>query len=176
MTAEGCKQNAEDLVDSIGAKLDSLATAAGSGRLELQSSEQPQEQETHVLRTNRLGQITRLPDDFQFPIQNASDCWLQWNVGNATRQTPPLRLVEVREFMGALDGKPKTDAEKWAQQGLHKEKMRPGRDMRFLCMRVEKKALEAGLNTAESGVWTMFGACLKLQEQMSIQEILERVN
>ena len=75
-----------------------------------------------------------------------------------------------------MDRKPKTDAEKWAQQGLHKEKMRPGRDMRFLCMHVEKKALEAGLNTAESGVWIMFGACLKLQEQMSIQEILERVN
>ena len=52
--------------------------------------------------------------------------WLtQWSIGNSTRQMPPLRLAEGREFMGALDGKPKTDAEKRAQGGLQKEKDDP---------------------------------------------------
>ena len=90
MTAEGCKQSAEELVNQVGEKLDSLATAVGGGRLELQSKEQPQERETHALRASCLGQVTRLPNDFQFPSGNALDCWLQWSVGSATRQVPPL--------------------------------------------------------------------------------------
>ena len=109
MTAEGCKQSAEDLVDRVGTKLDSLATAVGGGRSELQSTEQTQEQETRVLRTKRLRQMTRLPNNFHFPSGSAFDCWLQWSVGNATRHVSPLQLAKVREFMGVLDRKPKTD-------------------------------------------------------------------
>ena len=155
MIAEVCRQNAEDLVEKIGEKLESLAKAVGGGSLELQTNGQPQGErgETYVLRTNRLGQITRLPEDFQFPNGNAYDCWMQWNVGNATRQIPPLRLVEVREFMGVLDTKPKTDLEKRSQRGLYKEKRRPARkvsnDMKFLCTYIEKKAVEAGFDTAD---------------------------
>ena len=134
-------------------RLDSLETTFGGGRLESQRTEQPQERETYVLRTNRLGQITRLPDDFQFPNGNAFDCWLQWNVGNATRQIPPLRLIQVNEFIAVLDGKPKTDAEKRAQRGLHKANRQPSRkvscDMKFLCTYIEKKAVEAGLDTSD---------------------------
>jgi hypothetical protein len=153
MIAAGCRQNAEELVEKIGTRLDSLATRFSGGGLELQRNEQPQTQDTYVLRTNRLGQITRLPEDFQFPNGNAYDCWLQWNVGNAVRQIPPLRLVNVTEFQGILDEKPKTDAEKRAQRGLHKGKRRPSRkvscDMKYLCTYIEAKASEAGLDTSD---------------------------
>ena len=75
----------------------------------MQRNAQPQEQETYVLCTNRLGQITRLPDDFQFPNGNAFDCWLQWNVGNAQRQIPPLQLIQVNEFIGVASGREAKD-------------------------------------------------------------------
>jgi hypothetical protein len=91
--------------------------------LEFQRSAQPeQQQDTYIIRTNSLGQITRLPNDFQFPNGNAYNCWVQWNVGNAVKQIPPLQLVQLREFQAVLDTKPMIDAEKWGQQGLHKDK------------------------------------------------------
>ena len=67
---------------------------------------------------------------------------------------PPLQLAEVREFMGALDSKPKTDLEAWAQQeGKHEERRRPRRkvsnDVKFLCVQIEKKAKEAGPDAAD---------------------------
>ena len=153
MISEGCRQNAEDLVEKIGTRLDYLETTFGGGRLVSQRTDQPQERETYVLRTNRFGQIMRLPDDFQFPSGNGFDCWLQWNVGNTTRQIPPLRLIQVTEFSGVLDGKPKTNAEKRSQRGLHVANRRASRkvfcDMKFLCKYIEKKAVEAGLYTSD---------------------------
>jgi hypothetical protein len=120
MIADGCRKNAEDLVGQIQTKLNSLATvfekSTGGERLKFQRSAQPkQQQDMYVLRTNSLVQITRLPNDFQFPNGNAYDCWVQWNVGTVVRQTPPLQLVQVREFQAVLDTKPKTDAEKQGQ-------------------------------------------------------------
>jgi hypothetical protein len=162
MIAAGCRQeNAEDLLKKIGTRPESLETTkipiigtAEKRATELQRNEQPQGQDTSVLRTNhRLGQITRLPDDFQFPSGNAYDCWLQWNLGNAVRQIPPLRLVQLIEFQRVLDANPKADAETRARRGLHKGKKRPTRktscDMKYLCTYIEKKASEAGLDTSD---------------------------
>jgi hypothetical protein len=102
MISEGGRQTAKDLVHKIEEKLDLLATsfdaATGSGRVALQRNGQFQQQETYSLPTNTLGQLTRLPDDFQFPKGNAFDCWNQWNIRNKERQIPPLRLVNVREY------------------------------------------------------------------------------
>jgi hypothetical protein len=89
-------------------------------------------------------------------------------VGNAVRQIPPLRLVQVREYQAVLDKKPKTDAEKRGQRGLHRDKRRPSRkvssDMRFLCRYIEAKASEAGLNPSDQtleNVQRMFKAAEK---------------
>jgi hypothetical protein len=176
MIADGCRHNSEDLIEQIGAKLDSLAVAfeksTGGGRLEIARNVQPpqqqQQEETYVLRTNTQGQITRLPNDFQFPNGNAYDCWMQWNIGNAVRQIPPLRLVEVREYQAVLDKKPKTVTEKRGQRGLHIDKRRPSRkvscDMRFLCLYIEEKASEAGLDCSDrklENVRAMFEAAGK---------------
>jgi hypothetical protein len=176
MIADGCRHNSEDLIEQIGAKLDSLAVAfeksTGGGRLEIARNVQPpqqqQQEETYVLRTNTQGQITRLPNDFQFPNGNAYDCWMQWNIGNAVRQIPPLRLVEVREYQAVLDKKPKTVTEKRGQRGLHIDKRRPSRkvscDMRFLCLYIEEKASEAGLDRSDrklENVRAMFEAAGK---------------
>jgi hypothetical protein len=56
--------------------------------------------------------------------------------------------------MGVLDSKPKTDLETRAQRGKHKEKRRPSRKvsnevMKFLCMHIEQKAKEAGLDATD---------------------------
>jgi hypothetical protein len=157
MISESCRQSAEDLVNRIEVKLDLLATSfeestGSGGRVALQRNGQPQQRETYRLRTNTLGQLTRLPDDFQFPKGNAFDCWNQWNIGNKERQIPPLRLVDVKEYQ-FLDPKAKSDEETRGQRGLFMKKRRPSRkicsDMKFLCNYIEQKASDAGLDTLD---------------------------
>jgi hypothetical protein len=110
------------------------------------------QRETYRLRTNTLGQLTRLPDDFQFPEGNAFDCWNQWNVGNRERQIPPSRLVDVREYQ-FLDLKATSYEEKWGQRGTHINKRQPSwkicSDMKVLCNCIERKASDAGLDTSD---------------------------
>jgi hypothetical protein len=67
-----------------------------------------------------------------------------------------------------LDKKPKTDTEKRGQQGLHIDKRRPSRkvscDMRFLCLYIEEKASEAGLDRSDQkleNIQAMFEAAGK---------------
>ena len=97
MIAEGCRQTAEDLANRIKVKLDLLASSfeestGSGGRVTLQRNGRPQQRETYSICTNTLGQLTRLPDDFQFPKGNAFDCWNQWNIGNKERQIPPFEV------------------------------------------------------------------------------------
>ena len=63
-----------------------------------------------------------------------------------------------------------------SQEGKRRASRKVSSNVRFLFVQIEKKALEAGLDAADGRSWMMFGTCLKLQEQMSVQEILERVN
>jgi alanyl-tRNA synthetase len=82
MITEGCRQTAEDLANQIEVKLDLLASSfeestGSGGRVALQRNETLQQRETYCIRTNTLGQLTRLPDDFQLPKGNAFDCWNQ---------------------------------------------------------------------------------------------------
>jgi hypothetical protein len=74
----------------------------------------------------------------------------------------------MREFKAVLDTKPTTDAEKRRQQGLHKDKRRPSwkvsSDMKFLCMNIEAKTPEAGLDPSDrrlENVRSMFEAAGK---------------
>jgi hypothetical protein len=113
-------------LDLLAASFD--AVTGSGGRVALQRNGQLQQQETYRLRTNTLGQLTRLPDDFQFPKGNAFDCWNQWNIGNKEQQIPPLRLVDVREYQ-FLDAKAKSDAEKWGQRGIHINKATESENM-----------------------------------------------
>jgi hypothetical protein len=163
MIAEGCRQTAEDLANQIEVKLDLLASSfeesiGSSGRVVLQRNGRPQQRETYRIRTNDLGQLTRLPDDFQFPKGNAFDCWNQWNIGNKERQIPPSRLVDVTEYR-FLDLKAKSDEKKRGQRGIHINKRQPSRkiysDMKFLCNYIEQKASDAGLDTLDRSLGNM---------------------
>jgi hypothetical protein len=163
MIAEGCRQTAEDLANRIKVKLDLLASSfeestGSGGRVALQRNGRPQQRETCRIRTNTLGQLTRLPDDFQFPKGNAFDCWNQWNIGNKERQIPPLRLVDVTKYR-FLDLKNKSDEEKRGQRGIHINNRRPSRkiysDMKFLCNYIEQKASDAGLDTLDRSLGNM---------------------
>jgi hypothetical protein len=75
-----------------------------------------------LLHTNTQGQVTRLPNDFQFPNGNAYDCWgMQWNIGNAGCSTDPATAIgagarvpsRVRQEE-AQDGYRKTGAARFA--------------------------------------------------------------
>jgi hypothetical protein len=92
MITERCRQTAKDLANRIKVKLDLL-----DGRVGLQRNGRVQQRETYRICTNTLGQLTRLPDNFQFPKENAFNCWKQWNIGSKERQIQPLRLVDVNE-------------------------------------------------------------------------------
>jgi hypothetical protein len=117
-----------------------------------------EQQETYLLCTNTLGQLTRLPDDFQFPKGNAFNCWNQWNISNKERQIPPLRLVDVREYQ-FFYAKAKSDAEKRGQRGICINKRRPSRkvcsDMKVLCKYIEQKASDAGLDALDGSLRNM---------------------
>jgi hypothetical protein len=72
MITEGCRQTAKDLVNPMKVKLDLLASSfeestGSSGRVVLHRNGRLPQKETYRLRTNNLSQLTRLPDDFQFP-------------------------------------------------------------------------------------------------------------
>jgi hypothetical protein len=123
-----------------------------------------------VLRTNPCGEISRLPNDFEFPKGGMYDCWVQWNVGHIEQQIPPLRSLTPWEFQ-FIDGMRKSDSKKRCQRGptKYKDKRRPSRktycDMKFLCnYYLESKASSAGSNTTDralGNVWKMFDLASK---------------
>ena len=90
-----CKQNVDELVSHVETTVESLKTAfeacsfGNSGPAVGRDAENAA-CATYSLRTNSRGEISRLPRDFQFPNTGIFDCWVQWNVGNLTRQIPPL--------------------------------------------------------------------------------------
>jgi hypothetical protein len=130
-------------------KLDSMARLPGT--VERNDEDGEQDVETYELRTNGLGQLTRIPADFEFPTSNTYNCWVQWNVGNKAQSIPPLRLTDPLEF-NFMDKKEKTDQGKRGQRDIFKNKRRPSRkiycDMKFICKYIETKAKEANLDTS----------------------------
>jgi hypothetical protein len=122
------------------------------------------EVERYELRADGLGQLTRIPEDFEFSTGNTYNCWVQWNVGNRAQSIPPLRLIDPCEF-NFLNQKEKTDQEKRGLRETFKNKRRPSRkiysDMKFICKYIETKASEASLDTSDrnlSNVRRMFEA------------------
>jgi hypothetical protein len=111
-------------------------------------------EDTFVIRTNPRGELSRLPNDFQFPKGGMYDCWVQWNVGHIERSIPPLRSLTPREFT-FIDDIAKTQSEKRNQRGprQYKDTRRPSRktysDMKFLCNFIQLKASEAGTDTSD---------------------------
>ena len=151
-----CQQNVDKLVKRVEATVNSLktafqATTFGNG-LPVRQDAEDAANKTYRLRTNTRGEISRLPSDFQFPNAGIYDCWVQWNVGNAERQIPPLRKLGPREFL-FIDNMPKTATEKRAQRGKHKDKRRPSRkifcDMKFICTYIQSKGTDAGMDTSD---------------------------
>jgi hypothetical protein len=169
-----CKQNVEELVSRVETTVNTLKTAFqacsfGDGTPAVRQDAEDTNANngaTYSLRTNSRGEISRLPNDFQFPKAGIYDCWLQWNVGNPDRQIPPLRKLAPKEFV-FLDNVPKTAAEKRSQRGKHIDKRRPSRkifsDMKFICNYIESKASDAGVDTSDlsmSNVRRMFDAAV----------------
>jgi hypothetical protein len=185
MITKGCRQTAEDLANPIEVKLDLLASSfeestGSGGRVALQRNGRVQQRETYRIRTNALGQLTRLPDDFQFPKGNAFDCWNQWNIGNKERQIPPLRLVDVTEYQ-FLDLKAKSDEEERGQRGIHINKRRPSRkiysDMKFLCSYMEQKASDAGLDRMDQSLGNMQNMSEGAENDFDrVQRVVEAIN
>ena len=160
LIALACKQNVDELVKRVETTVDGLKTAfkeASFGnadaavRQDAEDAVVPQGA-TYMLRANNRGEISRLPSNFQFPRAGIYDCWVQWNVGNAERQIPPLRKLGPREFL-FIDNIPKTVAEKLSQRGKHIDKRRPSRkifsDMKFICNYIESKAGDSGVDTSD---------------------------
>ena len=123
-----------------------------------------QQLECYALRADGLGQLTRIPADFEFSMSNTYNCWVQWNVGNKAQSIPPLRLTDPVEF-NFMDKKEKTDQGKHGQREVFKNRRRPSRkiycDMKFICKYIETKAAEANLDTSNrklSNVRRMFEA------------------
>ena len=131
-------------------KLDLMGRLPGT-TIERNDEDGEQEVETYKRRTNGLGQLTRIPADFEFPTSNTYNCWVQWNVGNKAQSIPPLRLTDPLEF-NFMDKKEKTDQGKRGQREIFKNKRRPSRkiycDMKFICKYIETKAAEANLDTS----------------------------
>jgi hypothetical protein len=181
MMASVCQANVEDLALRLEAKLKSLADTfetygagnsnrPGDGRATgPRMMNAPRAQDTFLIRTNLRGELSRLPNDFQFPKGGMYDCWVQWNVGHIERSIPPLRSLTPREFQ-FIDDIAKTDSEKRSQRGPSKgkDKRRPSRktysDMKFLCNFIQSKAGDAGTDTSDrslDNVRKMFDAAAK---------------
>jgi hypothetical protein len=175
LIALACKANMDELVKRVENTVDSLKSAFeecsfGNGRPVRQDAEEETgvvHDATYMLRTNTFGEISRLPNDFQFPKAGIYDCWVQWNVGNSVRQIPPLRKPGPREFR-FIDNIPKTVAEKRSQRGKHIDKRRPSRkiysDMKFICNYIESMASAAGVDTSDvspENVRKMYDAAVK---------------
>jgi hypothetical protein len=107
-----------------------------------------------LIQRNPLGELRRLPNDFEFPKGGMYDCWVQWNVGHIERPIHPLSSLRPREFQ-FIDDRAKTDSEQQCQRGpcKFKDKRRPSRkiysDMKFLCNHIESMASEAGADTSD---------------------------
>jgi hypothetical protein len=106
MIATACQENVEHLADRFEQKLQNLAdtfagSIAGNGRPTRQPQARtntPRTQETFLIQTNPCGELSRLPDNFQFPKGGMYDCWVQWNVGHIERSIPPSSSLMPREF------------------------------------------------------------------------------
>jgi hypothetical protein len=123
MMAEACKTNVENLVECFEEKLESLTSTfeqsvGNVGLLMRQISAAPT-QENFLLQTNPQGEISRLPNNFQFPKGGIYDCWVQWNVGHSEQGIPALKSLTPREC-SFIDDIAKTDSEKQCLRGPRK--------------------------------------------------------
>jgi hypothetical protein len=129
MIATACQENVEHLAKRFEEKLQDLAdtfegSIVGNGRPTRQPRARvntPRTQETFLIRTNPRGELSRLPNDFQFPKGGMYDCWVQWNVGHIKHSIPPLSSLTPREFQ-FVDDMAKTDSEQRCQRGPRKFK------------------------------------------------------
>jgi hypothetical protein len=94
-----CKANMDKLVKRVlETTVNSLKTmfeecSVGTGPPVRQDAEEDAvvvHDATYMLQTNSRGEISMLPNNFQFPKAGIYDCWVQLNVGNSVRQIPPL--------------------------------------------------------------------------------------
>jgi hypothetical protein len=128
MIASVCQANVEHLAQRFEDRLKSLADtfesyATTNGRPRTTATTPFQRTwETYVLQRNPLGQLSRLPNDFQFPKSGMYNCWVQWNVGHVERSIPALQSLTPRNIA-------KLDSKKRSQQGSHqyKDTRRPSR-------------------------------------------------
>jgi hypothetical protein len=90
MMASVVQANVEDLAKRFEDKMKSLADtfesyAATIGRPTtgtMTATPSQRTRETFVLQTNPRGELSSLPNNFQFPKGGMYDCWVQWNVGH----------------------------------------------------------------------------------------------
>jgi hypothetical protein len=78
MIALACKQNVDELVRRVEEKVDSLKTVfeqSTTGNAGRPIRQDAADARGTPLRVNHLGQISRLPNDFQFPSGGMYDCW-----------------------------------------------------------------------------------------------------
>jgi hypothetical protein len=180
MMAEACQTNVESLVERFEEKLQSLASTFEQSVGNVGQSTRPRRiagaaptapptLDTYVIRTNPRGELSWLPNDFQFPKGGMYDCWVQWNVGTSEQSIPALRNLPAREF-SFIDDIAKTASEKQCLRGPRKyqEKRQPAgktySDMKYICSYIELKAGEAGADPSDrslSNVRRMFDAASK---------------
>jgi hypothetical protein len=115
------------------------------------------------------GRIQRLPLDWRFPDGNPMQLWMQWNIGDSSKQVPALRVLDVKDF-AFLDNIPLSEEEQKHHKGRKNKDntRRPSRktysEMKFFCRYVEEKAAEAGLdvnNQSVQNVQRMFEVATK---------------
>lgn len=97
------------------------------------------------------GRLQRLPNDWRFPEGSPIQLWTQWNVGDNTKQVPPLRSLDAKDFV-FLDAIPLSEKEQKELKGRknNQNKRRASRktysEMKFFCQYVEEKAKEEGFD------------------------------
>ena len=176
MLSSVCQAHVEHLAQCFQVKLKTLADyfesyATNNGRPPQMTTTTPYQRtrETYALQTNHHGELSRLPNNFQFPKGGMHDCWVQWNVGHVERSIQALRYLTPREYQ-FIDDSAKTAGEKRCLRGptKYQNKRRPSRktycDMKFLCNYIQSKASEAGADTTDrslDNVRKMFDAASK---------------
>jgi hypothetical protein len=178
MLSSVCQAHVEHLAQCFQVKLKTLADyfesyATNNGRPPQMTTTTPYQRtrETYALQTNHHGELSRLPNNLQFPKGGMHDCWVQWNVGHVEHLMPALRSITPREFQ-FIDDIAKTDSEKWkrSQRGPHQYKYmwRPSWktycDMKLVCNYIQSKASKVGADTTDrslDNIRKMFDAASK---------------
>ena len=135
-------------MNSISTKLSTRPTQQEDGQQS--TNEQSNSLQRYRVQVHRNGQMSRLPENYEYPKGGASDLWMKWNIGDAEQNIPPLRILKAADFR-FMDSKQKTQQELMFQRGKHKANRRPAKktfaDMKFLCTYIETKAREGNMDS-----------------------------